>query len=128
MRYLLDSHAIMWATADDGRLSRRSRSIIRDPETSLVVSVASLWELTIKVMRGGLRLPEPLDSYFDGLIADFDFEVIPVHRHHVAALADLPDAGTDPFDRMLAAQALTDDLVLISRDAEMRGYPIEVLW
>lgn len=119
---------LLWAASDDGRLSPAARRVLEDHRTHLVLSVASIWELTLKVARGRLRLPDPPGVYFEDLARDFDLDVLPVHKHHVAALAELPELTTDPFDRMLVAQSLAEDLPLITADAQLASYPIEVFW
>lgn len=128
MRVLVDSHTVLWATLDDERLSAGARELIADARTRIVLSVATTWELTIKAMAGRLRLPEPPDVYFDGLVRDFGYEVLSVHQRHVDALPDLPGIHGDPFDRMLIAQALVEDLDLVTGDDRIRSYPIRTVW
>lgn len=94
----------------------------------MVVSIATTWELTIKALTGKLRLPEPPAPYFEGLVHDFGYELLPIHQRHVAALPDLPAIHDDPFDRILVAQALVEDLELITGDERMRRYPIRTIW
>jgi PIN domain nuclease of toxin-antitoxin system len=93
-----------------------------------VLSVATTWELTLKCLVGRLRLPEPPSSYFDGLVRDFGYEVLPIHQRHVDALAELPAIHDDPFDRMLVAQALVEDLDLVTGDERLRRYPVRTIW
>jgi len=126
--YLLDSHVLLWAAADEQRLSASARLLIEDPKVRLVLSVASMWELALKLHRGRLRLPEPFDLYIEGVVRDFDLDVLPVHQHHVTALAELPDETTDPFDRMLVAQSLAEGMPLITADRALHGCPIETIW
>lgn len=128
MRVLLDSHAVLWNEAGDERLPRAVRDLIEHPSTRLVLSVASIWELTLKALEGRLRLPEGPADYFEALVRDLRFEVLPVEQRHVAALSELPDIHDDPFDRMLVAQALVEDLELVSGDERIRRYPVRTLW
>ncbi len=128
MRVLLDSHTIVWAELDDDRLPEAVRRLIDDPRTRLVLSVVTTWEITLKSLAGRLRLPEPPAPYFDGLIRDARFEVLPVEQRHVAALPELPAIHRDPFDRMLVAQAMVEDLDLVSGDERIRRYPIRTIW
>ena len=128
MRLLLDAHALLWDATGDDRLPGSVRTLIDDPRSRLVLSVATTWELTLKTMAGRLRLPEPPASYFEGLIRDARFEVLPVEQRHVAALQELPGIHDDPFDRMLVAQALVDDLDLVSGDERIRRYPVRTIW
>ena len=128
MRVLLDSHTLLWDAMGDERLPEAVRRLIDDPRTRLVLSVATTWELTIKSMAGRLRLPEAPGPYFDGLVRDARFEVLPVEQRHVAALPELPAIHDDPFDRMLIAQALVEDLDLVSGDERIRRYPVRTIW
>ena len=128
MRVLLDSQTILWATLADDRLPPAVMELIEDRSNVMVVSVATTWELTIKAMAGRLRLPEPAETYFDGLIRDFGYDLLPVHHRHVAALPELPPVHGDPFDRMLVAQALVEDLDLVTGDERIRRYPVRTVW
>jgi PIN domain nuclease of toxin-antitoxin system len=128
VRVLADSHTVLWATLDDDRLPIAVRDLVADPRNRMVVSVATMWELTIKALTGKLRLPEPPTPYFEGLVHDFGYELLPIHQRHVAALPELPAIHDDPFDRMLVAQALVEDLELVTGDERMRRYPIRTIW
>jgi len=128
VRLLLDAHALLWETTGDDRLPGSVRILIDDPRSRLVLSVATTWELTLKTLAGRLRLPEPPAAYFEGLIRDARFEVLPVEQRHVAVLQELPEIHDDPFDRMLVAQALVDDLDLVSGDERIRRYPVRTVW
>lgn len=128
MRVLLDSHTILWATLADERLPLAIRALVEDRSNLVAVSVATTWELTMKALAGRLRLPEPPATYFDGLLRDFGYELLPVHQRHVAALPELPAIHADPFDRMLVAQALVEDLDLVTADERIRRYPVRTIW
>ena len=128
MRILLDSHTLLWEEAGDDRIPEGVRSLIDDPGTRLVLSVATTWELTLKAFAGRLRLPEPPARYFEGLIRDARFEVLPIEHRHVAALPELPEIHDDPFDRMLVAQALVEALDLVTGDERIRRYPVRTIW
>jgi PIN domain nuclease of toxin-antitoxin system len=128
VRVLVDAHAVMWATLDDDRLPSGVRSLIADGRTRVVVSVATTWELMVKALAGRLRLPEPPEDFFRGLIDAFDYEVLPVEQRHVDALPELPDIHGDPFDRMLVAQAIVEGLEIVTGDAAIRAYPVRTIW
>lgn len=128
MRVLVDAHAIVWATLDDGRLPPAVRSLIADGRTRAVVSVATTWELMVKALAGRLHLPEPPDVFFRGLIEDFDYEVLPIEQRHVDALPELPAIHGDPFDRMLVAQAIVEDLDIVTGDQAITAYPVRTIW
>lgn len=128
MRVLVDSHTVLWATLDDDRLPPAVRSLISDGRTSVVLSVATTWELMVKTLAGRLRLPEAPELFIRGLIDDFDYEVLAVHQRHVDALPELPAIHGDPFDRMLVAQAIVEDLEIVTGDEAIARYPVRTIW
>ena len=127
MRLLLDTHVLLWWIDDAPRLSGRSRSLISHADTVLV-SVASIWEIAVKAGLGKLEVRPNLRRYLLRQLARNEFELLPVLFEHAVAIRDLPLHHRDPFDRLLIAQSLTERLVLISHDARMKAYAIEVLW
>ena len=127
MRLLLDTHVFLWWIDDDPRMSRRSRSLISHAD-KILVSVASVWEIAIKAGLGQLEVPPDLRRYLVRQLARNEFELLPVLFEHAVAVRDLPLHHRDPFDRLLIAQSLTERLALISHDARMRAYAVEVHW
>lgn len=128
MRALVDAHVVLWAASDDDRMPAPVRDLLIDAKTRLILSVATIWELTLKATAGKVRLPEPPERYFDGLVRDFGYEVLPIHQRHVLALPELPSVHADPFDRILVAQALIENLAVVTGDEQIRGYPIRTIW
>jgi PIN domain nuclease of toxin-antitoxin system len=128
MRVLADAHTVLWATLDDDRLPVHVRELIGDVKTRVVVSTATTWELMVKALAGRLRLPESPETFFRGLIEDFDYEIMPVHQRHVDALPELPAIHRDPFDRMLVAQAIVEDLEIVTGDRAISQYPVRTIW
>ena len=123
MRYLLDTHALLWALGEPTALSPQTRDIIADPTNLIFVSVASLWECAIKASIGKLDLP---DDFFDA-INETGYEVLPIQITHLTRYRSLPMHHRDPFDRILVAQAQAEALTLITRDPEIAKYQIERL-
>ena len=123
MRYLLDTHALLWALGEPTALSPQTRDIIADPTNLIFVSVASLWECAIKASIGKLDLP---DDFFDA-INETGYEVLPIQIAHLTRYRSLPMHHRDPFDRILVAQAQAEALTLITRDPEIAKYQIERL-
>lgn len=128
MRYLLDTHAFLWMHWGSGKLSASARSAIADPASEVVVSLASLWELQIKIAKAGLGIAHPLERVLAIEQKENDLRLLPIRPEHVWRLAQLPALHGDPFDRMLVAQALVEDLVLLTKDARLRCYPVRTLW
>jgi PIN domain nuclease of toxin-antitoxin system len=127
MRALLDTHAFLWAIADDKRLSRRAQKIFTGPN-DLWLSVASFWEILIKVKTGKLPLPEPSGPYMVREAAKNRIEVLPIRLDHVLRIESLEEHHRDPFDRILIAQSIEEKLPLVTSDPHFERYPIEVIW
>lgn len=119
MRVLLDSHALIWWLSSPERLSETARMTIARGEIVVHVSVATIWELAIKMALGRLRLD---DGDMTTVIRENGFTELPIVSRHAIHAAALPPHHHDPFDRLLIAQAQIEGLVLVSADAEMRRY------
>lgn len=128
MKVLLDTHAFLWAITADPRLSPLAQRIFLGGTNELLLSAASLWEIAIKVRIGKLPLPQPSDRYLRGQLSRNAIRVLPVEAVHVLRLFELPDIHADPCDRMLVAQCQVESLPLLSGDAQLRQYEVEVLW
>ena len=127
MKYLLDTSTFLWAANDPGKLSRKARRLCESQRETLVVSAASLWEIVIKCGTGGLRMADPARSLPDWL-ARLGARILPVEAAHAYALHGLPPIHRDPFDRLLAAQAIAEDLPLLTSDERIRQYPARCVW
>jgi PIN domain nuclease of toxin-antitoxin system len=127
MKALLDTHTFLWAIAGERKLSRRAQQIYTGPN-DLWFSVASLWEILIKVQAGKLPLPVPTGPYVVKSLAENRIEVLPIKLDHVLRLESLPSYHRDPFDRILIAQSLEENLPLITADPVFEGYPAKVIW
>jgi PIN domain nuclease of toxin-antitoxin system len=120
---LLDTHVFLWWRADSRRLRRLARDAIADAEI-VFVSAASAWEAAIKVALGRLRIPESIEAG----VVDSGFEKLPISFAHAEGAAGLPSHHSDPFDRMLVAQARIEKLTLVTHDQRMRFYDVQILW
>ncbi len=128
MKLLLDTHAFLWWTGEPERLSASAREACQDPGNDLVLSAISLLEIQLKLDAGKLDLGLPLEDAIR-LHQDADrLTVLPVRAAHVYALRDLPRLHRDPFDRLLVAQAIVEDAVLVSGDEKVAQYAVKVLW
>lgn len=128
MKALWDTHAFLWWITDDPRLSPRVRAIAGDPQTDLLFSVASGWEIAIKVGIGKLRLPDDPQRYIPDQLARNATDVLPIQLAHALRVFALPDLHTDPFDRILVAQAQVEGLPILTADPQIARYPVEVIW
>ncbi len=126
MRLLLDTHVWLWAAMEPERLNAAARNAI-ETEPELVLSVASLWEMGIKLAAGKLRLEGNLDT-FRLTVAQMRGTELVIRPEHALAAAILPQHHRDPFDRMLVAQANIENLTLVTSDAVVRSYGGDLLW
>lgn len=121
-RYLIDTHVLIWAMEGSPRLSAEQREVLARGE-NLLVSPAALWEIAAKIAKGKLALGDDVDA---ALAAAGCIE-LPITWAHARRLRTLPDLHRDPFDRIMIAQALVDDLILLSSDTDVRRYPVRTL-
>lgn len=128
MRFLLDTHVVVWTIYEPHRISSRVRLILEDPTNELIVSHSTLWELLNKVGRGQLRLTTGSVKEVFGRIQALGVTLLAVNLDDILAAAGLPHLNSDPFDRMLVAQALAEDVPLITADTEIRQYPVQTIW
>ncbi len=123
MRLLLDSHTFLWFMVDAPKLSRVARDAIIDAEDAYV-SLASIWELTIKRSLGRLEL----DASPVAMAVEAALGLLPIELRHFDRLEHLPPVHRDPFDRLLVAQAMEEGLVLVTADRALQRYPVTWLW
>ncbi len=128
MRLLLDTHAFLWWIADDTRLSGRARELIADSANDVYFSVASGWEIVVKAGLRRVLLPDDPDRFISEQLSVNAFQVLPVHLRHALRIYTLPDLHRDPFDRMLVAQAVSEEMAVLSADPQIARYPVEVVW
>jgi PIN domain nuclease of toxin-antitoxin system len=127
MKALLDTHAFLWAISDDQRLSRAAQRTFTGPN-HLWLSVASIWEILIKVKAGKLPFPEPSGPYLVRKLGENRIEVLPIKLDHVLRIETLTVHHRDPFDRILIAQSIEEKLPLVTADPVFERYPIDVIW
>jgi PIN domain nuclease of toxin-antitoxin system len=123
-RLLVDTHALLWWLADDSRLSPVARRAIAARENEVLVSAASLWEIAIKRSLGKLRAPDSLPD----IVSKEGFSYLAVTPWHAWRAGALPPHHTDPFDRLLAAQALGEGIPLVTGDSSFGPYGVGVMW
>ncbi|MCC6523758.1 MAG: type II toxin-antitoxin system VapC family toxin [Polyangiaceae bacterium] len=128
MQLLLDTHAFLWFVSGDPALSARARRAIEAPASTRSVSIATLWEIAIKVSIGKIALALPLAELVQVGALDNEMSLVPIAREHAIAVASLPLHHRDPIDRLLVAQALAEGLVLVSRDEAFDAYGVGRVW
>ena len=128
MRFLLDTHTFLWWVADDPQLSLSAKTIISNPDNEIYFSVVSAWEIIIKVGTGKFSLSEPPEIYIPSRITSNQFETLTVQMPHILRINGLPNFHKDPFDRLLIAQSLVEDLSLITVDEAIAQYPVKTIW
>lgn len=128
MRFLLDTHALLWWLYDDPRLPKRVREIVGDSANEILVSSASAWEISTKHRLG--KLPSALELVRDisGWVHRAGFLELPVTIPHAQRAGSWPQSHRDPFDRMLAAQSALEELALISKDPQLEDFGIRLVW
>ncbi len=127
MRLLLDTNAWIWMTSDPSRFSAHTRALMEDPKNEIHLSVASTWEMGIKVGLGKLQLPEPLLSYQQTRMERHGVRSLAIEHAHAALAGGLPPLHRDPFDRLLVAQSSILGMTLVTSDSFLSGYGVAIL-
>ncbi|MEX2175092.1 MAG: type II toxin-antitoxin system VapC family toxin [Pirellulaceae bacterium] len=120
MKLLLDTHMLLWWLDDPALLAIPAREAISEPSNEVLVSAAVVWEIVIKSSLGKLTIPDDLEN----VIERSGFVGLPMEAVHVLAIRNLPELHRDPFDRMLAAQAVVESATIVTRDAQLLRYPV----
>jgi PIN domain nuclease of toxin-antitoxin system len=128
MKVLLDTHAFLWLITGDDRLSENARQTFLNTQNSLFFSAASLWEICIKKSLGKISLKEGWFQTIQEEMVINTVQWLPIEMTHCAEVTELPFHHRDPFDRMLIAQAIVEEMKLMSRDRRLSKYTIELIW
>ena len=126
-RILLDTHIWLWSILSPEKLGDEGRVLIEDADNELFLSAASSWEISIKYGLGRLPLPEPPETFILQRLIRDDIKPLGVEHHHACRVSALPGIHRDPFDRILIAQAQTEDLLLITADQQIEAYDVELI-
>ena len=126
-RYLLDTHAAIWFLTGDTLLSQTADQIISDGDNRIYLSVISAWELAIKVSIGKLRFPGKVAGFIQA-VQDNDITIIPINPDNLTALEKLPLLHRDPFDRLLIATAISEQMTFVSADKNIAQYNVPLVW
>ena len=125
---LIDSHALICYVDQDKLLSHASQAAISDPANDLLLSAGSIWEIGIKIGLGKLVLTQPFKRWMNQAISDLDVTVLPLTVQYVDVQLSLPKHHGDPFDRLIVAQAIIEQVPIISADANLDAYGITRIW
>jgi PIN domain nuclease of toxin-antitoxin system len=128
VKLLLDTHTLLWWLSEQPKLSTTARNAISHDDAIIIVSAASAWEICTKVRIGKLPTAYTVCEDFQALLARNDFEPLAISLEHGRVAGQLPGAHKDPFDRMLAAQALIEGVPLVTNDPAFTGFGVKVLW
>jgi PIN domain nuclease of toxin-antitoxin system len=127
MKYLLDTHAIIWYFENSAELPERIEDLIDTPEISIFISSASLWEIAIKMSLGKLDLNLPLGELLE-IIKKRDFNILQIEDEYLKNILNLPFIHKDPFDRLIISTALAEDLTIITIDENIQKYDVSWIW
>jgi PIN domain nuclease of toxin-antitoxin system len=128
MRLLLDTHVFLWWLADAPDLTHNARKAIASPVNECFLSLASCWELAIKISIGKLKLSQSLDRFVTEQMHVNSFRLLNIEFSHVAKVEQLPFHHRDPFDRLLVAQAISEKMPIVSADSVLTNYGIKRIW
>ena len=128
MRLLLDTHALFWFVTSDPKLSATAERAIDDPNNQQLISIVSIWEIAIKHSLGRLNLQTPFPDFVSQHLSGEEVVILGVTVPHILQVATLPHHHRDPFDRLLIAQALTENIPLVSADSAFAQYGVNLIW
>ena len=128
MRVLIDSHALIWYVDQDRLLSLASHAVISDPANELLLSAGSIWGIGIKIGLGKLLLTQSFKPWMNQAISDLQVTVLPLSVEYVDVQSNLPKHHGDPFDRLIVAQAIVEQVSIISADTNLDAYGITRIW
>jgi PIN domain nuclease of toxin-antitoxin system len=128
MKVLIDTHVFIWWTSEPQKLSPNIYNLLTNTDTKVIFSLASIWEMQIKLSLGKLTFETALPGLVEDELKRNQIELLPINLAHIYALSDLPNHHRDPFDRLLIAQAINEGLAIVSIDEKFDGYDIERLW
>lgn len=128
MKLLLDTHTFLWFIAGDSRLDSHARQLIENPDNERYLSIASIWEITIKSSLGRLRVPLPPSELIREHVWANAIELLPAEPEHFDMLHELPYHHKDPFDRFLIAQAIKEKMALLTKDPAFSSYDVQAVW
>jgi PIN domain nuclease of toxin-antitoxin system len=128
MRVLLDTHILIWFVLDSPQLSVRVKRLIEDENNEKLLSIASIWEMAIKQNTGKLSFGLPFKEFVEQQLNINSIDLLHINLDHIDVISTLPQHHRDPFDRLIIAQAIVEDIPILSIDGAFDAYPIQRLW
>jgi PIN domain nuclease of toxin-antitoxin system len=128
MQILLDTHAFLWFVAGSSKLSPLARRLIEEPTNQRFMSVVSAWEIAIKMNRGKLKVGSSFDQLIPHQLHENDIVLLPIYAEHLSQVTILPLHHRDPFDRLMIAQSIVENIPIISKDSAFDAYRVKRLW
>jgi PIN domain nuclease of toxin-antitoxin system len=128
MKVLVDTHTFLWALLHDHRLTSKAKQILRSDEHELIFSLVSLWEIAIKIKTGKLNTIGSSVAYIRDEMNAYGMQLLPIRYEHILQLESLPHHHSDPFDRLLIAQAITESLPILTGDKAFKDYAVKLIW
>lgn len=128
MNLLLDTNAFIWWATEPEKLSPQARAQCESDNNNLLLSLASIWEMQIKLQLGKLKIDYPLRTFVEYQQQADDLQILPMTMAHVYALDTLPFHHKDPFDRIIIAQANVEELFVVTKDEIFSSYPVKLIW
>jgi PIN domain nuclease of toxin-antitoxin system len=128
MKVLVDTHTFLWDLLSDHRSSRIAKQILKSDEHELFFSLVSLWEFAIKIKTGKLNALGSSVAYIRDEMENYSMQLLPIRYQHILQLEELPAHHSDPFDRLLIAQAIAESLPILTHDEKFSLYPVKTIW
>jgi PIN domain nuclease of toxin-antitoxin system len=128
VKILVDTHVFLWWESAPEHLSATGLAILTDLQNTILLSIASIWEIQIKISLGKLALTEMLPVVVERQIGINQVQILPIALDHIYALSQLPDHHRDPFDRLLIAQAMRESVPILTADSAYTQYPVSTIW
>ncbi|MFW5701145.1 MAG: type II toxin-antitoxin system VapC family toxin [Cyclobacteriaceae bacterium] len=127
MHLLLDTHAFIWFAEDDNNLASNIKKEIEFPQNTIYLSIASIWEIAIKMQLNKVSMNRSIEEILE-LTAQSSIEIMPILPEHIIKLTKLDFHHRDPFDRIIIAQGLEENLKIVSKDSIFSSYGVDVIW
>lgn len=128
MKVLLDTHALLWYYQDSPELSDKVKELVADESSDVAISVASFWEIGVKLSVRKLELGEPFEDFADTVVYAHKFKVLGIELPHIAHISRLPMHHRDPFDRMIIAQSFCEEMPVVTVDLKFERYGVATIW